>query len=197
MSQVDAHSVVVFPSNLGWMGFVFSTQDARASIQRLSFGHSMKRETIETLRRENSKCTVISEEESRAIDWVRLLQRFADGESVDLSVIPVALGQFTEFETDVRAACQNIPFGRTLTYGELAQKVGRPGAARAVGNVMRKNPTPLVVPCHRVVGTQGLGGFSAPQGLAMKERLLDMESPSAKTQNAKRKMQNLKCKVGV
>ena len=73
-------------------------------------------------------------------------------------------------------ACQRIPRGETLSYGELAAKVGNPGAARAVGTVMSSNPLPLVIPCHRVLGAGGcLGGYSARQGVAMKRRLLEME----------------------
>lgn len=55
---------------------------------------------------------------------------------------------------------KRIPRGATLTYGEVARRAGAPGAARAVGQAMRRNPTPLVVPCHRVVASSGLGGYS-------------------------------------
>jgi methylated-DNA-[protein]-cysteine S-methyltransferase len=66
-----------------------------------------------------------------------------------------------------------VPPGATVTYGELAAASGSPGAARAVGNVMATNPVPLFVPCHRVVATQGLGGFSG--GLDVKRELLKLE----------------------
>ena len=63
-----------------------------------------------------------------------------------------------------------------MTYRELATQAGRPRAARAVGNVMRRNPWPLVVPCHRVIGSSGqLTGYSAPDGIARKARLLELE----------------------
>jgi len=66
-----------------------------------------------------------------------------------------------------------VPAGRTLTYGELARRAGAPGAARAVGQIMARNPLPRVVPCHRVVATGGLGGYGG--GLELKRALLERE----------------------
>jgi methylated-DNA-[protein]-cysteine S-methyltransferase len=85
----------------------------------------------------------------------------------------------SDFQRAVVGHCRRIPPGQTLTYGQLAARVGRPRAARAVGRVMATNRFPLIVPCHRVVAAGGvLGGFSAPQGLAMKKRLLAAEAAS-------------------
>jgi len=79
-----------------------------------------------------------------------------------------------EFSRRVLEVCAEIGPGMVKTYGELAKAVGRPGAARAVGQVLRHNPFPMLVPCHRVVGTDGrLSGFSG--GLRLKERLLALE----------------------
>jgi methylated-DNA-[protein]-cysteine S-methyltransferase len=104
------------------------------------------------------------------------LARFADGESVDFDDLPISLTGMTVFQKRVVAACRAIPWGETVSYGQLATIVGRPGAARAVGTVMRKNRYPLIVPCHRVLASGGnLGGYSAPQGLVMKRRLLTLE----------------------
>ncbi len=82
----------------------------------------------------------------------------------------------TAFQRAVIDHCRRIPRGEVLTYGQLAERAGYPRSARAVGNVMATNRVPLIVPCHRVVGAGGnLGGFSAPQGLQMKRRLLRLE----------------------
>jgi methylated-DNA-[protein]-cysteine S-methyltransferase len=84
----------------------------------------------------------------------------------------------TAFEERVWRAARRIPFGGTLTYGELAERAGHPGAARAVGQAMARNPLALLIPCHRVLaraakGKSRLGGFSAGQDL--KRRLLRLE----------------------
>jgi methylated-DNA-[protein]-cysteine S-methyltransferase len=84
------------------------------------------------------------------------------------------------FAVAVVQAARRIPVGETRSYGQLAMAAGRPRAARAVGRVMARNRTPLLIPCHRVVGSGGkLGGFSAIDGLRMKERLLQLEAALA------------------
>ncbi|MEN6574702.1 MAG: methylated-DNA--[protein]-cysteine S-methyltransferase [Phycisphaerales bacterium] len=106
---------------------------------------------------------------------------YFEGENVDFSVEPlVLLDHATTFTRKVLNACRAIPFGQTRTYSELAKQVGSPGAARAVGGVMASNPVPLIVPCHRVLRTDGgLGGFSAPGGTATKQKMLEHEHASA------------------
>ena len=70
-----------------------------------------------------------------------------------------------------------VPYGETVTYGELAELAGRPGAARAVGTAMARNPVPFFVPCHRVVAAGGIGGYGGgAQGVALKRALLDLEA---------------------
>lgn len=80
----------------------------------------------------------------------------------------------TPFTATVLAELARVPFGETATYGALAARAGRPAAARAVGGVMNRNPIPIVLPCHRVVGSDGsLTGYAG--GLARKETLLRLE----------------------
>ena len=105
---------------------------------------------------------------------------YAQGEPVDFHDVSIYVEDLTSFQRRVVNSCRAIPHGETLTYGELAKKAGRPGAARAVGSVMARNRVPLVVPCHRVLpAAGGLGGFSAPQGVTMKKRLLSLEERSS------------------
>ncbi|MDH7487053.1 MAG: methylated-DNA--[protein]-cysteine S-methyltransferase [Anaerolineae bacterium] len=105
------------------------------------------------------------------------LQAYFRGEAVDFADLPLDTHQGTEFQQRVWAATRAIPRGQTRSYGALAQEVGSPGAARAVGQAMARNPWPIVVPCHRVVGHDGrLTGFGG--GLEMKRRLLEMERVS-------------------
>jgi methylated-DNA-[protein]-cysteine S-methyltransferase len=77
------------------------------------------------------------------------------------------------FQKKVWQTLLTIPFGKTLTYGEIAQKMGMPNSARAVGAACGKNPFPILVPCHRVVAQKSLGGFSS--GLKIKKKLLEFE----------------------
>jgi methylated-DNA-[protein]-cysteine S-methyltransferase len=83
----------------------------------------------------------------------------------------------TEFQRKAWQAMRKIPFGETISYGEQARKVGKPKAYRAVGSANGKNPIPIIVPCHRVLASDGsLGGYSL--GLSMKRRLLALEGVS-------------------
>jgi O-6-methylguanine DNA methyltransferase len=81
------------------------------------------------------------------------------------------------FTRRVYQVVQAIPRGETRSYAEVARAAGSPGGARAVGNAMRRNPICLFIPCHRVVASGGLGGFSSPGGLSQKRALLDLERP--------------------
>jgi methylated-DNA-[protein]-cysteine S-methyltransferase len=90
--------------------------------------------------------------------------------------IELEMGWAGEFTQKVLRACREIKFGETLTYGELAVKVGNAGAARAVGQALGRNRLPVVVPCHRVVAADGsFGGYSGRDGVEMKKRLLRHE----------------------
>ena len=81
----------------------------------------------------------------------------------------------TEFQVSVLEALQKIPYGETTSYGEIARRIGRPKAVRAVGAANGRNPIPIVVPCHRVIGSTGdLTGFGG--GLDTKEALLRLEA---------------------
>lgn len=127
----------------------------------------------------------VGDEFPEATEDSELLPAFAEnlrayfaGEPVDfdVSIDYRGLGA-TWFEIDVWRACREIAYGETRHYKDLAQRVGRPNAARAVGMAMRHNPLPIVVPCHRVVKSDGsLGGYNGPEGVDFKRRLLEMES---------------------
>jgi O-6-methylguanine DNA methyltransferase len=91
-----------------------------------------------------------------------------------LPVIPVDLGKGTQFQQKVWKALRRIPFGETRTYGQIAAEVGKAGAPRAVGQACGRNPIPILVPCHRVVGSNGKpGGYSG--GIHIKMALLEIE----------------------
>lgn len=106
-------------------------------------------------------------------DWLNpWMEAYAAGKPVGLERMP-SLAGLSPFTQSVLMELLNIPWGKFCTYKDLAASVNRPKAFRAVGSACGRNPFPLLIPCHRVVGSQGLGGFSA--GLEVKKRLLEHE----------------------
>jgi methylated-DNA-[protein]-cysteine S-methyltransferase len=98
------------------------------------------------------------------------------GEQRDLSHLPLALERVSEFNRRVYAVALAIPHGETLTYGEVAKRIGEAGASRAVGVALGQNPWPIIVPCHRVLAAGGkTGGFSADGGVETKLKILTIE----------------------
>ncbi len=101
---------------------------------------------------------------------------YFEGSCVDFRNIPIVLSSLSQFCRLVLTACRNIEFGRTVSYSALAKKIGRPAAARAVGSALARNPLPLIIPCHRIVRSDGkIGGFSAAGGKTLKTKLLKHE----------------------
>lgn len=171
--------VSVFATDLGWMGILGN--DGR--LTQLVLGHasaSAVRDDVRHRLAEDSSSDGDSLIDPEECDWNpelrRQLERFAAGERVDFYGCTLELPTMTAFQRRIVERTRKIPYGGTLSYSELAAKAGSPGAARAVGNVMRANHIPLIIPCHRVVAASGLGGYSAPQGLDLKRRLLAMEA---------------------
>ncbi len=104
------------------------------------------------------------------------LRIYLDGERAKMDA-PVDLSSASAFERLVLEEARAIPYGDTITYAELARRIGRPGAARAVGNALRANPLPLFIPCHRIIRSDGTpGGYAGPNGTPEKIRLLRLET---------------------
>ncbi|MEJ7596656.1 MAG: methylated-DNA--[protein]-cysteine S-methyltransferase [Kofleriaceae bacterium] len=109
----------------------------------------------------------------RAIDAIIALLR---GEPVDLAPITLDLSGVPAFNQRVYQVTRTIPPGCTLTYGDIASRLGSAGSARAIGQALGRNPVPIIVPCHRVLAAGGkLGGFSAHGGGSTKQRMLAIE----------------------
>ncbi len=111
--------------------------------------------------------------------WVRaLVARMVDhlrGRPDPLLDVALDLEGASPFDRAVWAAAREVPPGAVMTYGQLASRIGRPGAARAVGGAMGRNRVPFIVPCHRIVAASGLGGFSSVKGLKTKRAMLEAE----------------------
>ncbi len=107
------------------------------------------------------------------------LIEYGNGERIDFSAIPCHLEPMTHFQQQVLHATRTVCTGEVRTYGEIARQIGRPRSARAVGGTMARNPIPIIIPCHRILGRNGnLTGFTAPGGLVLKQKLLELERSS-------------------
>ena len=170
---IELHSVV-FDSEVGWI--VVEWQPTEITL--ISFGHDSP---AAAAKRSAAEPIEADEVPAWLAKLIAKLKRFAAGKTVDWGEVPLAFGKQSDFQKKVQRACQKIPRGEVRSYGELAAAAGSPGAARAVGSVMRTNRFPLVIPCHRVVASGGkVGGFSCPAGVEMKEKLLALEGVKLK-----------------
>lgn len=145
----------------------FSIEASGRGVVRLNFPEKGK-ESIAEIRRASSQAKIHLKRAQQ------ILERYFRGESVRFQEITFDLSGHTKFEEKVLKALIQVPSGKTVTYAALAVRAGSSQAARAVGSVMRKNPVPILLPCHRVIGSRGaLGGYS--QGPRWKKRLMKLE----------------------
>jgi O-6-methylguanine DNA methyltransferase len=117
--------------------------------------------------------------DSKLDPLLQKLQAYLDGQKVDFSAIPIDLHGFSSFQSAVLQTARRIPFGSTYSYSLLAKEAGFPRAIRATASVMRKNPLPLIIPCHRVIQKNGsIGSYCGDEhgeDAALKQRLLQLE----------------------
>ena len=153
-------------TRLGWIGLVLSARGLRAT--------TLPRAGRDDALREVAEMGAVSPaSEAEAGDIARLVRDLAEGRPADPAGL-IDWDGVTGFRRAVMEEALRIPPGETRSYGWLAERVSRPRAARAVGRVMATNPLPIVVPCHRVIGSDGsLRGYGA--GLHVKAALLRLE----------------------
>jgi methylated-DNA-[protein]-cysteine S-methyltransferase len=165
----------IFNTAIGPCGILWNEQ----AIERLQLPEKTLAESRRRLTDQIKACQEV--DVTAAPPWVQdaaqKLQTLLLKGQMDLSTIPIDVSRMPPFFRQVYEAARKIPPGQTSTYGALAQAVGSPGAARAVGQAMGRNPLPLIIPCHRVMAAGGkVGGFSAFGGLVTKQHLLAIES---------------------
>lgn len=155
-------SYVVFYTPWGWMGLLKSG----VGLRRLVLPQPTQKAARRLLGRGGR-------EDALAFgDLPQRLGRYLEGERVALDD-PLDVEGATPFQKRVWQEARSIPRGETRSYAWLAERLGQPRAARAVGQALAANPIPIIIPCHRVVGKRGLGGYRG--GLKLKEYLLKME----------------------
>jgi methylated-DNA-[protein]-cysteine S-methyltransferase len=156
-----------FNTDMGWVAIVGSER----WLVSISLPHSSAQGALESLD-EDIKYTTSSPNKFK--DLIKRLKAYFSGHKI-LFPDELDLSAATQFQREVWQAARLIPYGETRSYGWLAEKVGKSGAARAVGQALGKNRLPIIIPCHRVIGSNGsLGGFSG--GLEIKKRLLHLET---------------------
>jgi O-6-methylguanine DNA methyltransferase len=115
------------------------------------------------------------------VKYGRTIKAFLDGKTKDLSRLPLDMSGCSTFSKKVLLAARRIPYGKTVSYARLAAIAGKPKAVRAAASVMRNNPFPLVIPCHRVIRSDGsIGGFMGKTNgreVRLKHQLLERETP--------------------
>jgi methylated-DNA-[protein]-cysteine S-methyltransferase len=130
-----------------------------------------------TERRLSARAEKASEATPTTIDQVIAdIQGYMTGRNVDFAAVAIDLTGVGPFQRKVYEAARFVTWGQTVSYGELARQTSSPGAARAVGQALSRNPVPIIIPCHRVLAKDHrIGGFSAHGGTFAKERLLALE----------------------
>lgn len=171
----------VFETSFGWCSAV----ECNDSIIRITLPSSREEANAEI---DKLQCVRVETSSNRVLNGAcDAIRMYLAGESseldfpVDIKCVALEAADLaggyrksTPFQRDVWNATRNVDPGTVKTYGDLARAVGRPRTARAVGNALAKNPLPLIVPCHRIIASNGcVGGFGG--GLELKMRLLELE----------------------
>ena len=160
---------VIFRTEAGWVGLLGSA----AGLKRSTLPQPSKEKAIEALGIDTDKA-ILSHQYFK-----NLVKRFQDyfmGRLVDFPD-KLDLNEATDFQRKVWKATSQIPYGQTRSYSWIARQIGKPGAARAVGQALGKNPLLIIVSCHRVLMSEGsLGGFTG--GLVIKKYLIALEKKS-------------------
>lgn len=162
-----------FNTKIGILYYLWVDIKESQRIVSISTSSGSQEDYIKKISTARKNLNGISINEKKSAIFEKNILSYMDGSLKDFELKPIFLTG-SEFEKKVWKAASGIPFGKTSSYKEIAEICGRPRAYRAVGNAMGKNPVLLLVPCHRILNSNGgLGGFSA--GLDIKERLLDLE----------------------
>jgi methylated-DNA-[protein]-cysteine S-methyltransferase len=166
-----SYSFAIFDTAIGSCGIVWSA----CGVAGVQIHDGSERATRARLLRRfaGAQEALPPAEVQQAINGITALLR---GEKRDLKEVTIDTGDLPEFNRKVYDIARSIPPGSTLTYGEIAERLGDKLLARDVGQALGQNPIPLIIPCHRVLAAGGkTGGFSAPGGVVSKLRLLTIE----------------------
>lgn len=161
---------------LGWLSFALTNK----GLKRSTLMYGSKSEALTALKRDKIQGGfMVSDDDFSSLlePWIVFFKGLLAGDGdAPAEDVPIDDTGWTDFAKKIYCYLMHLERGESVTYGELAAAVGHPGAARAVGGLMKNNPVPPLVPCHRVLGSGGkLTGFSASGGLQLKQSMLKVE----------------------
>jgi methylated-DNA-[protein]-cysteine S-methyltransferase len=175
MTAIDGTALpyAMIETAIGWIGIAWSERGLTRVQLPAHDRRATERRLLSTLAGRAMESAAMPAPVAAAAD---LLKRYGAGEPVDFSDVAVDLDGIDGFRRATYDAARRLGFGRTTTYGGLAEDAGHKGRAQETGKALGQNPVPIVVPCHRILAAGNrIGGFSAPGGSVAKERLLEME----------------------
>ena len=165
---IEELNYTIFETSLGWMGILAS----KVGLLAVTLPQTTRQQALDSLG-EKAKNAILSPEVFSNL--AENFQAYYSGKKTNFSD-KLDFSCATPFQRQVWEATRLIPYGETRSYGWVARQMGKPQAARAVGQAVGKNPFLIVVPCHRVIASDGsLGGFGG--GLEIKQALLELETP--------------------
>ena len=180
--EVPLVQLATFKTRLGWFGVLHQGP----ALYGLKFGFETRRDLVDQFNQSLNRAgrtdwassrfeTMFDGFSDSKESWQQLFVDYSAGKKVSFAKVEIRDPGRTEFQSSVLRECRQIPYGATISYGALAAQSGFPNAARAVGSAMKSNRFPVIIPCHRVVASNGIGGFSAAGGTSTKRRLLALE----------------------
>ena len=158
----------IFKAVWGWMGIA----EGDKGMKKIVLPHGNRQDVEQIILR---KFPEALENDTALESLAKIFEGYFKGEKIS-QAIEIDWSGYSDFSIKVWRATQSIPWGEVRTYKWVSQYLQKPLSSRAIGNALGKNPFPIVVPCHRVVRSDGsLGGFSAPLGVVLKRKMLEME----------------------
>jgi len=161
---------VIFRTQWGYFGLLGGKNGLVRSCLPVANSREAKKQLLADLVMGKSDATLFAGLQGK-------IRAYFEGSCVDFSDTRVNLDGLGEFGAKVLTACGKVGYGQTVSYGQLAKLAGRPTAGRVVGNILARNPVPLIIPCHRVIRSDGqIGGFSGAGGIKLKQKMLELEA---------------------
>ncbi|MBN1982464.1 MAG: methylated-DNA--[protein]-cysteine S-methyltransferase [Chitinivibrionales bacterium] len=169
MDPQSQYQYSIFKTRWGWFGLLGNESGLVRTCLPVAFREAVERRLLSGLCQAEPAKKAFRPLENDILSYYK-------SRRVEFADVPVCLEGLTDFQKEVLTALRTVTYGQTVSYGEMARLVNNPKASRAIGAVMAINPLPLIIPCHRVIKTDGsLGYFSAAGGVHTKQRMLDLE----------------------